>query len=352
MNRILPLLSASVVILSGCSQRQIGHDPVSVMLTQPVKTDSTIVKPFTGIVHEAGEINLGFKTPGQIADIAVDEGDYIRQGQLVARLDDADYKLGVEALQIQYDQLSDEFGRMQQLYERKSLSENDYEKARAGLRQLAVQLQSNKNKLDYTRLYAPVNGYVQSVNFDPAEMVDAGTPVISLLDVNSMEVYADIPADLYMQRDGIVAVNCLTPTAPKPVAMKLLSITPKADGNQLYRMRLAFAEGKPSGLTAGMNVSVNVTVKKTTTQASRLTLPLHALFDDGGTTCIWTVTADSIARKTPVTVSGIDNNGNAIIAAGLDGNEKVVKAGVAAVHENEKVNIISTDSETNVGGLL
>ena len=138
-------------------------------------SEATRVINRPGIVREAHTISLGFKTAGQIERICVKEGDYVRRGQLLAELDNADYRLGVEALQIQYDQLEDEVGRTKQLFDRKSISANDYEKAVAGLRQLGVQLQVNKNKLDYTKLYAPTDGYVQSVNFSPAEMVDAGS---------------------------------------------------------------------------------------------------------------------------------------------------------------------------------
>lgn len=63
---------------------------------------------------------------------------------MLAELDDEDYKLGVEALQIQYNQLKDEVARTRKLFEQKSVSANDYEKASAGLRQLGVQLQVNK----------------------------------------------------------------------------------------------------------------------------------------------------------------------------------------------------------------
>ena len=151
----------------------------SVVLTAPIVLESTYTINHPGIVREAHTINLGFKTAGQIERIHVREGDYVRQGELLAELDDTDYQLGVEALQIQYDQLKDEVKRMTQLFNQKSISANDYEKAVSGLKQLGVQLQVNKNKLDYTKLYAPTNGYVQSVNFSPAEMVNAGTALFT-----------------------------------------------------------------------------------------------------------------------------------------------------------------------------
>lgn len=112
----------------------------SVTLIDPVELESNQVITHTGIVREAHSISLGFKTAGQIKRILVEEGDYVQQGTLLAELNDTDYRLGVEALQIQYDQLKDEVERTKQLFGEKSVSANDYEKAIAGLRQLEVQL--------------------------------------------------------------------------------------------------------------------------------------------------------------------------------------------------------------------
>ena len=90
-------------------------DVRSVVLTEPVILDSLSVVHYPGVVREAHSISLGFKTAGQIQRIYAQEGDYVRRGELLAELDDEDYRLGVEALQIQYDQLSDEVGKATRL---------------------------------------------------------------------------------------------------------------------------------------------------------------------------------------------------------------------------------------------
>lgn len=248
------LVSISVfafLLLCGCTKQQQPTFTHSVMLTQPVQRGLENEKSFSGIVEEAHEISLGFKTPGQIKRILVKEGDHVRQGQLIATLDEVDYQLGVDQLQIQYDQLDSEMKRLEKLHQNHSLSDNDYVKAVAGLKQVGVQLQTYRNKLEYTQLKAPVSGYVQSVNFEPAEMVDAGTPIINLLDVHRMEVSVNLPANLYMIKDRIKQIVCRSPFEPgKEIPMKLISIAPKADGVQLYKMRLTFENEGDVRLTA------------------------------------------------------------------------------------------------------
>ena len=339
-------------VFASCGDAPQGGSTVhSVMVTTPEAMEGTVVKNYSGIVREAHTINLGFKTPGQIERILVAEGDYVHKGQLLAELDDADYRLGVEALQIQYDQLKDEVGRTEQLYRQKSISANDYEKATAGLRQLGVQLQANKNKLNYTKLYAPTDGYIQAVNFSPAEMVDAGTALFTLLDVSRMEVVADIPVAEYQQRDRFTRYFCQVAGSEGELPMQLLSLTPKADGNQLYQLRLAFVGQPDKQLTAGMNVEVGI-VMADTTATTGVVVPLCAVFRDGDTSCVWVLGADSTLVKQQVVLGGSDSRGRAVIREGLTGSEQIVRAGVNALQEGEKVRVIERSSKTNVGGLL
>lgn len=347
---IMMVLVAGCIYSCGNSSQ--GDSPVhSVMLTTPVAMEGTIVKNYSGVVREAHIINLGFKTAGQIERIHVAEGDFVHKGQLLAELDDADYQLGVDALQIQYDQLKDEVGRTEQLYRQKSISANDYEKATAGLRQLGVQLQANKNKLKYTKLYAPTDGYIQAVNFSPAEMVDAGTALFTLLDVSRMEVESDIPVGEYQQRDRFIRYFCRVAGSEEELPMQLLSLTPKADGNQLYQLRLAFMGQPGKQLTAGMNVEVGI-VMADTAAATGFVVPLCAVFRDGDTSCVWVLGADSTLVKQQVLLDGNDAQGRAVIREGLTGNEQIIRAGVNMLQQGEKVHVIERPSKTNVGGLL
>lgn len=349
----LMLLPALLCLAGGCTRQQAGTFTHTVMLTQPVRLGAENVKQFSGVVQERHDIALGFKTAGQIEEIAVKEGDYVKQGQLIARLDDADYRLGVEALEIQCRQLEDEVSRTEQLFRSKSVSANDYEKAQAGLKQLKIQLQANRNKLAYTALYAPTDGYVQSVNFSPAEMVDAGTPVVNLIDVHRLEVVAELPADIYLQRARFGRIACRPPfDGTGDLPMQLVSITPKADGNQLYRMKLAFESMPDVRLSAGMNIGVSLCIGGSDTTAQTFTLPLHALSQQEGKTYVWVLQSDSTVSRRSVVCSGMDGTGAAVITSGLEGSEQVVKAGVDALQEGEKVRVVETESETNVGGLV
>ena len=342
-------LMIAACVLGACSGgRQEKMLVRSVYTVVPMESGTETTKQYTGRVEEAHHINLGFKTAGQLTRILVEEGDYVHEGELLAELDTVDYRLAVDALQIQYEQLKDEVARTKQLFEERSVSANDYEKATAGLQQLAIQLQANQNKLAYTKLYAPADGYIEAVNFSPAEMVDAGRAVFELLDVSHMEVTADIPASLYLQRDRFTGFECTSAYAGKH-PLRLLGITPKADGSQLYRMRLGFDGQTDARLTAGMNVEIAVHLADSAREG--MTLPLSTLCRQGENTYVWVVNADTTVSKRQVTLLHTDAEERAVVS-GVRENEQVVRAGVNYLREGDKVRVIAAPSQTNVGGLL
>lgn len=357
MNRKMIWMAAFVLLfLTFSCQNGKRPEPVlhRVVLAKPVSSGKTVTRNYSAIVHEAQELSLGFKVAGQISRVYVQVGDYVRKGQLLARIDDHDYQLGVDALQIQYDQLKDEVARSRKLFQQKSLSANDFEKAEAGLRQLQVQLQANKNKLAYTCLYAPVDGYVQAVGFSASEMVDAGMAVVTLMDVSRMEVVADVPYDVYQNRESIIGYSCRTTVAGREVCwpMKFLSLLPRADGNQLYQLHLGFREKPDERVTPGMNIEVGIETLTDTTAIQKLSVPLCSVFQEEGKTCVWVLNADSTVSRRQVTLGAQISDDWLTVVDGLTGQEQIVRSGVHALQEGERVKVIEAPAATNVGGLL
>lgn len=344
------IVIAAALLIGACAGRGASDSILRcVEVTSPVSVSQNDSYLAAGMVQEAHKIKLGFKTAGQIEKICVHEGARVEKGQLLAKLDSKDYQLGLDAAQIQYDQLSKEVERMTALLEKNGISQNDYDKATSGLRQLGIQLEAQRRKVEYTSLFAPVDGYIVAVNYSPAEMVDAGTPVLDFIDVNGMEVLVDIPVSLYLRRRSFGSIFCTTSYGER-MNLKLLSIAPRADGNQLYQMRLAFASRVDARLTSGMNVEVSLSMRGENRDGA-YTLPLRSVFSCDGEECVWVVGEDSALELRKVRTSGVDGE-NIVVVYGLDGSENVVRAGAANLQPGEKVKVLPCASKTNVGGLL
>lgn len=353
MNKAIILLLFGFVLLAGCKRGAPAAEPVkNVKIANPKPLGATTEKYFSGVIKEAAVVNLGFKAAGQILRIHVREGQRVQPGELMAALDAKDYRLQLEATEAQYEQVKAEVERIEELYRRKSVSGNDYEKAVAGKKMLTAKLQADRNMLEYTRLTAPFAGYVQSVRFEPSEMVDAGTPVVTLLDVRQLMVEIAIPASLYVAKDRFVSFGCLADVLPDKVfPLKLVGINPKADSHQLYKVQLQLDPKHDARLAAGMNVRVAVTCA--THAAAACSLPFGAVFGENGKSYVWVAdTATNRVSRREVTVQGVDGKGGLAISAGVTCSDRVVVAGAKSLRENQQVQAIPEPSDANVGGLL
>ena len=342
---VISLAAVSLLTACGGNEKETNEEKVrNVMTVLPLNRQEAAVKNFSGVVKENSTVSLSFRTPGQIMRILVKEGAHVSKGQLLATLDTKDYQLQVDAAQTQYDQLKNEVERMRKLHEANSLSGNDFEKATSGLEQLRIKLQNAKNQLSYTQLTAPISGTIQKVNFEPSEMVSAGLPVIDLIDTRSIEVEVNIPNDVYRFLSNTTEAYCIA--AGERYNLHKKSVLAKADANQLFTVKYTI-DGQ---LSPGVNVDVYIEVGGGLT-VSGLSIPAHAIFEDGGKTYVWVVEQGNIVKRHAITVNKVDSEGMAVVESGLSATDQVVKAGVKALHEGDKVKIV-TQRNTNVGDLL
>ena len=100
-----------------------------------------------------------------------------------------------------------------------------------------------------------------------------------------------------------------------------------------------------------MNAEVGISVADTAAVRG-FAVPLCAVFRDGERACVWEFRPDSTVVKRPVVVGNTDAEGRAVVVEGLTGGVRIVRAGVNVLQEGEKVRVIETPGESNVGGIL
>lgn len=292
---------------------------------------------FPAVVEEARTISVGFKTAGQIQRIFVHEGQRVSEGQILAMLDTADYSIGISTLREKYRQMVVENERRARLHSAGNMSDNDYENAISGMRQLALQLQLEENKLGYCTLKSPASGVITKVNFEQSEMVDAGTPVFELMDNSHLEVVVDLPVRHFADREKFNGFSGESSLINGAVELKMLSLTPRADNAQLYRLRLTPANAV-DGITPGMNMTVKISCEGTIGQ--NVSIPLSSIFEREGREYVWVVNpVDSVISARQVEANGMPVDG-CVEVTGITPHDLIVRAGVHHLTEAERVNIL------------
>lgn len=350
----LILTSISMLLLCSCAQRtRDTKDYQTVKIDTVAYADKQTFLQFPGKVKAAQDISLAFRVSGTISNILVKDGARVQEGQLLAELDPTDYQVQLDATEAEYRQIKAEAERVMALYKENGTTPNANDKAVYGLKQITAKYQHHKDQLAYTRLYAPFSGYVQKRLFEAHETVGAGMPVISMISGGTPEVEINLPAAEYIRREQFDSYHCTFDIYPdETYPLKLVSVTPKANANQLYTMRLQIIPGNKDVPSPGMNTMVSILCR--TEQANALSVPTGAILQKEGKAYIFVFRPSSnTVHRQEVSMLRLLNNGHCLITSGqLKPGEQIVSSGVHHIEDGETVKPLPPVTETNIGGLL
>lgn len=356
MRRLNFLLAGIFIfLLASCSHRlEKEGSKLTVKIDTVVSAEKQATLQFPGRVKAAQDINLAFRVSGTIQRMYVNNGTYVRKGQLLAELDPTDYQIQLDAAEAEYLSVKAEAERVMALYKEKVTTPDANDKAMFGLRQITAKYNHAKDELEYTHLYAPFNGYIQERFFDSHETVGAGMPILSMVSEGKPEVEINLPAVEYIRRQQFVNYHCTFDIYPgQEYTLEQISITPKANANQLYTMRLQLGTGDRQPLPSpGMNTMV--TIECAGDSIHNFSVPAGSVLRENGKTSIFLYNASSrTVRQCDVTVVRLLSNGRVLIASDrVKPNDLVVASGVRHIKDGEQVTPLLPASETNVGGLL
>lgn len=123
----------ALLLFSACGGKPEAKkvDP-TVRVSEAVLADEDGVLQYPGRVVSSSDANLSFRVPGQLKRVCVGEGDRVRAGQLIAELDDTDYRIQLSATRAEYAQVKADAERVMALYKDGGTTASNYDKAHRG----------------------------------------------------------------------------------------------------------------------------------------------------------------------------------------------------------------------------
>lgn len=305
----------------------------------------------SGVVQEKKTVGLAFRIAGPLYKFPVNEGSYVKKGDLIAAIDPRDYKLKVEAVEAQYEQIKADEARLAKLYESKSVPKSQYDKAVAGLTQITSARQSALNAFQDTRLLAPFDGYIQEKYAENFETINAGRAVVSIIDLNNLFVEAEVSSSMYLVRSQFESFECYPVDEPsKAYTISLEESTKKSNSNQLFKLRFKLDKTANQNLFPGMSVNVSMYKKLAANKSKSMAIPQTCLFSKDESTYVWAV-VEGKAQKMQVSIVRLKKDGFAEVL-GIHKGTQLVSAGVRDLTEGQAVKPLVPPAKTNVGGLL
>jgi len=354
MDRKVYELKIGCVLVSvaavSCAQQGESAKKVQYVKTETAGIcEKVITLEYPGKVKASKEANMSFQVAGKLKTIYVGDGESVTEGQLLAELDDSEYRLQMEAAKAEYTNTKVDAERVMRLYKENAVTASNYDKARYGLKQIEAKYENCKNQLAYTKIYAPFTGKVQKHYFDAPSVVGAGMRVLSLVSGESLEVEINVPAKDYL----LINKDCRYESSfdfmqGHSVPLRFIAASPKANANQLYTIRLAI-DARQGDVAPGMNAIVKIYEKRERNE--QISVPSSALLSEDGESCLW-IFSDGQARKRPVKAGAVRSDGTVTILSGLTPGEEIITAGAHKLTEGQRVKALPKASSTNVGGLL
>jgi multidrug efflux pump subunit AcrA (membrane-fusion protein) len=378
--------------LAGCGPKAqvVADQPVPVR----VRTPNHVQQPDSVSVSGSVEANVtalcAFQIAGRVARVPVEEGQAVGKGQVLAELDSTDYRNAYDAAQAQadaaqavdrkakqgprsqeleqaridFDQWQDQYNRMKYLYDHKSLAANDFKKIEAGYqaaqqryemakqgtrvedkeaasaqyRAASAQNHEAQKRLGDSRLRAPIAGFVGMRRIDVGDTVGAGTPVISVLDLNPVKVRVAIPeAEIGKVHEGARATVTIPSLDNRPFEGKVETVGVAADpASRTYAVKIA-VDNPEHVLRAGMVAEARIF---SSTIVTAMTVPGDAIVRDPKGVAhvyVYSPTQQRVyARRVEV---GMLLNNEVAISSGVNGDEQIVVAGQQNVREGSPVRV-------------
>lgn len=347
----LTLLGAMVFLVSGCKkEEQVEPAPV----IRPVKT--MVVggfagerRTFPGTVQAAQRVELSFRVGGPLIALPVNEGEIVRKGQVVARIDPRDYQIALDKAKAEFTKADSDLKRYQLLYEKESVPLADLELRQAQRDVAKAQLDDAQANLQDTYLRAPFSGEIGEKYVDNRETVSPQQKILSLHDVSGVEIVVNLPESGRAKFDPTMKARIsarfdFAPDREFPLTLKELAAS--ADPRtQTYRATLSMEQPEGVNIQPGMTAQVYGEVSGEDIPADQQpefsVIPANAVFSaDDGTQCVWIVDSDMTIHRRKVKVGEVTGDSSIKILEGIQSGERIAVAAVNQLQEGQKIRLL------------
>lgn len=301
--------------------------PVPVTIVSATRGPAIEAIYATGTVEPTVMLPIAPRTGARLVELNADEGDSVRKGQVLARLDDVDLASTVDELQARARYARQQHARSEDLVRRGFVSKAETDRTRAELDAAEAAVRRARTQRDYMSLTAPADGLVIKRDGERGQFIPAGQAVFFLSCCAPLRVSAEVDEeDIGRVRVGQKVVLRADALPGEVLDGNVKEITPKGDPvARSYRVRIQLAE--PQRLRVGMTVDANLIVAE---RENALLVPATAVRDG----IVWTLDDRQRLRRHQVRV-GVSGAARTEILEGLAPGARVVDAPPAGLREGD-----------------
>lgn len=315
-------------------------EPLSVAPAEYRDVDTTYTTE--AVVEAVRQSTISAQVMGRIVDLRADVGDFVKAGQVVARIDQREAAQVVASSQAQVAQaranlqnarLSLE--RARRLLESNFVSKSAVDRAEAEYKAAEAQLQVAEAgagqaavSKGYTTVVAPISGVVSARNVEVGEMAAPGKPLLTTFDPNDMRVVAEVPQSMVQEIRALSRAAVEVPSMGKWIKVKSMVIVPAADPRtHSTRVRLYLA-GDERDIYPGVYAQAHFAIG----HARKLVIPMQSVIRRSEVSGVYVVSDKGVTSFRQIRLGEKAGDGLVEVLAGISAGEQValepVKAGM------------------------
>ncbi len=372
---VLLLMLPMVFIACQADTQEADADKAVVEQVRPVKVyelkqnENRRLRKFPGTAQALQHTKVSFRVGGPLIALNAETGRRIQKGDVIARIDPRDFEIRIDSMEARlaasranYAEARLQYDRYRQLVADNAAARADFDRVKAAFESAEAQvnadskgLEDAKNALQDTTLYAPFSGYIHHQYAENNEMVQAGQPIVSMLDLSAMEIKIAVPEDLLPAVERFESYACRFTALPDnvyPAEFKEIGKQPNPS-NRTYPLTLVIDSDEPMPIRPGMAAEVAITIKEKNGKP-KFRVPMSAIVNGSDRqSFVWIVDPEAgTLKRQPVTVGSARQNGFIEISGDLTAGRLIAGAGAHTLTADQKVRVMEPPSETNIGNEL
>ncbi len=197
-NHLVFSVLAIFSIVSCNSKHKEHEEQIRFKVTSPLNVDTAIVKDYVCQISSISHIEIRAQERGYLQKIFVDEGQFVKEGQLLFQIMPALYNAEVQKSKAEADLAEIEYTTTKTLLDNDVVSKNELAMAKAKLDKAKAALSLAKVHLQFTQIRAPFNGIIDRFRVRLGSLIDEGDLLTELSDNSKMWVYFNVPESEYL----------------------------------------------------------------------------------------------------------------------------------------------------------
>lgn len=334
------ILAVGLLLLGGCrpggaeATGRSGPPPVPVVAVEARRAPVSERLALVGTLAANEAIEIKSELDGTVLEILFEEGQTVKKGDLLARLDERKLAAAVAEAEASFQLSRSNFERARQLLQDRLISQQEYDQAAAAFRMNEAGLELKRQQWRDARIYAPFEGTISARQVSPGQVITRNTTLTWLMDLDPVKAEFNVPERFLGQLAVGQGIEVTVAAFPdRTFAGRVFFVSPFVD--PATRTALVKAEiPNPRGeLKPGMFANLQLTLQ---VKADAILIPETALVPSGERVVVFVVDDKGLAQLRPVKI-GVRMAGEVEIAEGLKAGELVITEGVQKVRPGAPV---------------